>query len=222
MLTTRPCSVESRSIRHVIRSHCLSSTWQTACHSNVIERTRYLAIAARRIWRIVVNLVNLAKLVGPQRNLNCVLSIPNALMRWSSVDGGTPSLAAAPDRPATRPRDCGERRFDDLPLASGFAFVTARVKQQLEVVVGLVVSTAMTRRRQRPHRSSESRTAQSRSAAHGYCLANRSSATNPTSSCRSSGSSCPRACRSVARSTRRASRYPQSVLGAAAPQWEIH
>jgi NAD(P)-dependent dehydrogenase (short-subunit alcohol dehydrogenase family) len=41
---------------------------------------------------------------GLQRNLNCVLLMFNALMRWSSVDGGTPSFAAAPDRPATRPR----------------------------------------------------------------------------------------------------------------------
>ena len=39
-----------------------------------------------------------------QRNLNAVLSIFNALIRWSSVEGGTPSFAAAPDRPATRPR----------------------------------------------------------------------------------------------------------------------
>ena len=53
----------------------------------------------------LVNVVNLAKVVGLQRNLNCALSIPNALMRWSSVDGGTPSFAAAPERPATRPRD---------------------------------------------------------------------------------------------------------------------
>jgi len=52
----------------------------------------------------LVDVVNLVELVGLQRNLNRVLSIPNALMRWSSVDGGTPSLAAAPDRPPTRPR----------------------------------------------------------------------------------------------------------------------
>ena len=53
----------------------------------------------------MVNVVNVVKLVGYQRNLNRALSICNALMRWSSVDGGTPSLTAAPNRPATRPRD---------------------------------------------------------------------------------------------------------------------
>ena len=52
----------------------------------------------------LVNLVNLADLAALQRNLNCVLLMPNALMRWSSVDGGTPSFAAAPELPATRPR----------------------------------------------------------------------------------------------------------------------
>ena len=50
--------------------------------------------------------VDLVDLVtgGVQRNLNCALSIFNALMRWSSVDGGTRSFAAAPDDPPTRPR----------------------------------------------------------------------------------------------------------------------
>src|SRR5688572_32313396 len=41
---------------------------------------------------------------GLQRNLNCALLMFNALMRWSSVDGGTPSFDAAPDEPPTRPR----------------------------------------------------------------------------------------------------------------------
>jgi hypothetical protein len=79
--------------------------WQTACHSNVAEKASDPAVCRPANLADLVNVVNLVKLVGRQRNLNCVLSIPNALMRWSSVDGGTPSLAAAPDRPATRPRD---------------------------------------------------------------------------------------------------------------------
>src|SRR6266576_1582038 len=41
---------------------------------------------------------------GLQRNLNCALLMFNALMRWTSVDGGTPSFDAAPDEPPTRPR----------------------------------------------------------------------------------------------------------------------
>jgi hypothetical protein len=41
---------------------------------------------------------------GLQRNLNCALLMFNALMRWSSVDGGIPSFDAAPDEPPTRPR----------------------------------------------------------------------------------------------------------------------
>jgi len=52
------------------------------------------------------DLVDLVDLVtgGLQRNLNCALLIFKALMRLSSVDGGTPSFAAAPDEPPTRPR----------------------------------------------------------------------------------------------------------------------
>src|SRR5437016_453138 len=38
-----------------------------------------------------------------QRNLNWPLLIFKALMRVSRVDGGTPSRAAAPDEPETRP-----------------------------------------------------------------------------------------------------------------------
>src|SRR6266404_3079294 len=41
---------------------------------------------------------------GVTRNLNRFLLILRALMRWSSVDGGMPSFAAAPDGPDTRPR----------------------------------------------------------------------------------------------------------------------
>src|SRR5213594_386167 len=42
-------------------------------------------------------------LIRLQRNLNFVLSILNALILWSRVDGGIPSLAAAPEGPETRP-----------------------------------------------------------------------------------------------------------------------
>src|SRR4029077_6789555 len=35
--------------------------------------------------------------------LNCFLLILRALILWSRVDGGIPSLAAAPDGPQTRP-----------------------------------------------------------------------------------------------------------------------
>src|SRR5260370_38685482 len=38
-----------------------------------------------------------------QRNLNWPLLIFKVLIRWSRVDGGTPSRAAAPDEPETRP-----------------------------------------------------------------------------------------------------------------------
>src|SRR4029077_20012371 len=38
-----------------------------------------------------------------KRNLNRLLLIFKALTLWSRVDGGIPSLAAAPDNPETRP-----------------------------------------------------------------------------------------------------------------------
>src|SRR2546426_7252366 len=38
-----------------------------------------------------------------QQNLNFILSIFNALILWSRVDGGIPSLAAAPEGPEIRP-----------------------------------------------------------------------------------------------------------------------
>ena len=133
------------------------------------------------IWWIWRNLVY----GGLQRNLNCVLLMLNALMRWSSVDGGTPSFAAAPDGPGDSAPALGERRFDDLPFAPGLALRRRRAPQP-EVVVGPIVSTATTRRRQTPRRSSESRTARSRSAAHGCCPASRRPAADPASSCRSS------------------------------------
>ncbi len=56
------------------------------------------------IWWIGLIRVNPVITGGLQRNLNCALLMFNALMRWSSVDGGTPSFAAAPDEPPTRPR----------------------------------------------------------------------------------------------------------------------
>ena len=62
------------------------------------------------------------------------------------------------------------------------------------------------------HRSLESRTARSRSAAHGCCLARRRPGASSASSCRSSGCSCPSGWRSGARSIRRASRCPLGVL----------
>src|SRR6202008_2462703 len=57
-------------------------------------------------WCNQVDLVILGVLVTLiefQRNLNWVLLILRALILWSRVDGGTPSLAAAPDGPPTRP-----------------------------------------------------------------------------------------------------------------------
>jgi hypothetical protein len=43
-------------------------------------------------------------LLSRHRNLNRLLRILRTLILCSSVDGGTQSLAAAPDGPATRPR----------------------------------------------------------------------------------------------------------------------
>ena len=54
---------------------------------------------------ILVNMVILVIAGGLQRNLNLVLSIFRALILWSRVDGGIPSLAAAPAGPETRPLD---------------------------------------------------------------------------------------------------------------------
>ena len=72
---------------------------------------RTLALKSRYVTRIVnpvtvVEMKNcsLATLLGLQRNLNLSLLIFKALILWSRVDGGIPSLAAAPDVPETRPR----------------------------------------------------------------------------------------------------------------------
>src|SRR4026208_2199490 len=75
------------------------------------------------IWWIGLIRVNLVITGGLQRNLNCALLMFNALMRWSSVDGGTPSFAAAPDEPPTRPRhtagtaSMGSRSLGGAPRA---------------------------------------------------------------------------------------------------------
>ena len=93
------------SARHWLTSVVHRLQGQTACHSNVIEKSRDSGVCGPANLADLVNVVKLAKLVGRQRNLNCVLSIPNALMRCSSVEGGIPSLAAAPEAPEMRPRD---------------------------------------------------------------------------------------------------------------------
>jgi hypothetical protein len=65
------------------------------------------------------------------------------------------------------------------------------------VVVELIAWIAKTHQLQRRLRSSESRTARSRSATRGCCRASRTPAANPACSCRSSGRSCPSLWRSV-------------------------
>ena len=60
-----------------------------------------------RTWSAAVDTVVSPHAFGNQlvqRNLNCRLLIFKALILWSRVDGGTPSLAAAPEGPETRPR----------------------------------------------------------------------------------------------------------------------
>src|SRR5579863_9158428 len=58
----------------------------------------------RWIWWNLVFLVSLVARIGRQRNLNRFLLIFKALILWSRVDGGIPSLAAAPEGPEIRPR----------------------------------------------------------------------------------------------------------------------
>ena len=52
---------------------------------------------------MLVNMVFVVILPEAQRNLNFTLLIFKALILWSRLDGGIPSLAAAPDGPETRP-----------------------------------------------------------------------------------------------------------------------
>ena len=99
-----PTSVDSAGHWLAFACHPLVQ-WQAVCHSNLAETARDPTVRLAANLADLVNVVNLAKLVELQRNLNWVLLIPSAFMRWSSVDGGTPSLDAAPNGPATRPRD---------------------------------------------------------------------------------------------------------------------
>ena len=122
MRRTAPCSIESQSILDVIVAWPVArmTEWQTGRQPQSAEMqlkpdVESIAIGETGgsgvdlgwiwlIWWIGLISANLVIAGGLQRNLNCALLMFNALMRWSSVDGGTPSFAAAPDEPPTRPR----------------------------------------------------------------------------------------------------------------------
>jgi len=117
MRRTAPCSIESQSILDVMVAWPVARMpeWQTGRHPQSAEmqlKPDVESIAIGETGGSGVDLVDLVDRVdqgsgdtgGLQRNLNCALLMFNALMRWSSVDGGTPSFDAAPDEPPTRPR----------------------------------------------------------------------------------------------------------------------
>ncbi len=118
-----------------------------------------------------------------QRNLNLPLLIFKALIRVSSVDGGIPSLMAAPDGPATRPLVCASAAtiISRSLRCSPSSLKSATFQPATRRDVSLESHNSST---EKTSPSSERRTSQLRSVIRGCCLASRKTATDRASSCR--------------------------------------